>query len=82
MGMQVMTSCFMYGDKQSVLWNTSVPDCILKKKTSRVVYHFVREGVLNDEWRTAYDKTFYNPSDLLTKSWPSGINRETKIKKL
>ena len=55
---------------------------ILKKKTSRVVYHFVREGVLNDEWRTAYDKTFYNPSDLLTKSWPSGINRETKIKKL
>ena len=71
-----------YGDNQSILWNTSVPDSMLKKKTSSVAYHFVWEGVSNDEWRTAYIRTSENPSDLLTKSLPSGMNRESKVKRI
>ena len=44
------SACFTYGDNQSVLWNTTVPDSMLKKKTaSGVSYHFVREGVSADE---------------------------------
>ena len=82
MGIPVLNPCFIYGDNQSVLWNTSFPDSMLKKKTSSVAYHFVREGVSNDEWRTAYTKTSENPADLLTKSLSSGMNRESKVKKI
>ena len=61
---------------------TSVPNSTLKKKTFSVAYQFVREGVSNDEWRTAYIKTADNPSDLLTKSISAGINREMKVRKI
>ena len=82
MGIPVENPCFVFGDNQSVLWNTSVPDSMLKKKTSSVAYHYVREGVSNDEWRTAYIKTSENPSDLLTKCLPAGINRKRKVRKI
>ena len=60
---------------QSVLWNTSVPDSVIKKKSNSIAYHFVREGVARDEWRTAYVNTHLNPADLLTKPLPSGEKR-------
>ena len=82
MGIPVINPCFVYGDNQSVLWNTTSPDSVLKKKTSSVAYHFVHEGVSNDEWRTTYIKTSYNPSDLLTKCLPAGINRKQKVRKI
>ena len=52
MGIPAINPCFVYGDNQSVLWNASVPDSVLKKKISSVAYHFVREGVSSDEFRT------------------------------
>ena len=82
MGIPISNPCFVYGDNQSVLWNTTIPDSVLRKKTSSVAYHFVREGVSNDEWRTAYIKTAENPSDLLTKSLPCGINRKRKVRQI
>jgi hypothetical protein len=68
MGIPVQNPYFIYGDNQSVLWNTSVPDSMLKKKSCSVAYHFVREGVSRDEWRTGYIKTMFNPAGILTKS--------------
>ena len=59
--------CFVFRDNQSVLWNTTVPESMLKKKTSSVAYHFVRKGVSRDEWRTTYITTTENPADLMTK---------------
>ena len=82
MGMYVNNPCFVYGDNQSVLWNTTVPDSMLKKKTSSVAYHFVREGVSKDCWRTAYIKSMYNPADLLTKALSAGINRYRKVRQI
>ena len=82
MGIQVNNPCFIYGDNQSVLWNTSHPDSVLKKKTSSVAYHYVREGVSSDEWRTTYINTKLNPSDVLTKNLPAGINRYNKVRML
>ena len=82
MGIPVQNPCFIYGDNQSVLWNTSVPDSMIKKKTASVSYHFVREGVSADEWRTAYINTKDNPSDILTKNLPAGTNRYRKIRML
>ena len=60
MGIPVANPCFIYGDNQSVLWNTSVPESSLKKKSSSVAYHFVREGV----------KTGDNPSDIFNWTAP------------
>ncbi len=57
MGKPAINPRFIYGDNQSVLWNTSAPDSTLKKKSSSVAYHFVREGVAKDEWRTGYVHT-------------------------
>ena len=44
-----------------------LPASTLKKKSNAIVYHFVREGVARDKWRTAYVNTDENVADLLTK---------------
>ena len=80
MGIPVENSSFIYGDNQSVLWNTTVPDSTLKKKSCAVAYHYVREGVSRNEWRTAYIHTKDNPSDILTKMIVSGSDRKRKVK--
>ena len=54
MGIPVNNPCFIFGDNQSVLWNTTIPDSKLKKKTASVTYNFVKEGASRDEWRTTY----------------------------
>ena len=45
----------------------TAPESTLKKKSNAIAYHFVREGVARDEWRTAYVNTEENVADLLTK---------------
>ena len=49
-----------------------MPHSTLKKKSSSIAFHYVREGCAKDEWRTAYINTHNNPSDMLTKSLPGG----------
>ena len=77
MGITVPEPTFVFGDNQSVLANTTRPHSALKKKSSSIAYHFVREGVAKDEWRTAYLNTDLNPSDMLTKSL---TNREKRVR--
>ena len=71
MGIPVDEPAFIFGDNQSVLANTTMPESTLKKKTQLIAYHFVREGSAPDEWRTAYINTHENLSDMLTKPLPS-----------
>ena len=71
MGITVENPCFVFGDNQLVLWNTTVPESTLKKKTSSAAYHFVHEGVSCDEWRMTYINTKDNPSDIATKNVPA-----------
>ena len=75
MGIPCTGPAYIYGDNQSVLANTTVPDSVLKKKSQSISYHYVREGVAKDEWRTAYVNTHDNEADLLTKLLPSGEKR-------
>ena len=44
-GIPVIGCSFLYGDNQSVLCNTCIPDSTLKKKNHAIAYHFVREVV-------------------------------------
>ena len=48
---------------------------MLKKKSSSIAYHFVREGVAKNEWRVTYINTHFNITDLLTKPLPGGEKR-------
>jgi hypothetical protein len=73
---------FISGDNQSVLYNTTIPDSTLKKKSQSIVYHLVREGSTRDEWRTSYVSTHDNEADLLTKMLPAGEKRKGFIRSL
>ena len=75
MGISCDLPAYIFGDNQSVLANTSHPHSTLKKKSSSIAFHFVREGVAKNEWTTTYLNTHLNPSDLLTKSLPGGEKR-------
>ena len=68
MGIPVNNPAILYGDNQSVLWNTSVPDSTLKKKSAAVAYNYCREGVSRNEWVTKYVPSIENPGDIMTKS--------------
>ena len=67
MGIQILGPTYVYGDNQSVLYNTTIPESTLKKKSQSLCYQFVREGVARNEWRTGHIKPLDNPADLLTK---------------
>ena len=41
MGISCDDPTFIYGDNQSVLANTTIPDSMLKKKSQSIAYHFV-----------------------------------------
>lgn len=76
MGIPCEGPVYVFGDNQSVLANTTIPESTLKKKSQSIAYHFVREGVTRDEWRTAYVNTNENEADLLTKQLPAGEKRK------
>ena len=75
MGIQVDTPCYIFGDNMSVLYNTTLPESTLKKKSNAVAYHFLRKGVSMREWVTAYVNTLENPADILTKVLSGGQKR-------
>ena len=79
MGIKVDEPAFVFGDNKSVLCNTTAPESTLKKKSNAIAYHFVREGVARDEWRTAYVNTDENVADLFTKPL-SGAKRAKLVR--
>ncbi|EJK43689.1 hypothetical protein THAOC_37840 [Thalassiosira oceanica] len=81
MGIRVDEPAYIYGDNQSVLANSSNPGVTLKKKTLAIAYHFVREGCVRNEWRTAYISTHEN-ADLFTKPLPNGDKRWKFVSKI
>jgi Reverse transcriptase (RNA-dependent DNA polymerase) len=82
MGIPVEGHAYVFGDNKSVLYNVSIPDSILKKKSQSLSYHFVREGSARDEWRIAYINTHENPADLMTKPLPDGEKRRGFVRML
>ena len=75
MGIPVQDPTYVYGDNKSVLYNSTLPESTLKKKSNSIAYHYVRDGTARDEWRLAYVNTHTNPSDIMTKAVPGGEKR-------
>ena len=67
MGIPCDHPSYIFGDNKSVLVNLSNPFSMLKKKSSSIAYHFVRENVAKDECRVTYINTHDNIADMLTK---------------
>ena len=80
MGIPCEHPSYIYGDNQSVLANTTIPDSALKKKSQSIAYHFIREGVAHDKWQMRYVNTNENEADLLMKLLPSGEKRKHFIR--
>ena len=74
-GIPFSDPCFVYGYNKSVLYNTTLPESTLKKKSNSIAYHAVREGVATGEWITGYGTMDTNVSDLFTKPIPGGERR-------
>ena len=45
MGVPIEGPSYIYGDNISVIYNTSRPESVLRKKYNSIYYHFVRESV-------------------------------------
>lgn len=65
MGIPYEGQVFVDGESQFILYNTTVPDSILNKKSNFIAFHFVREGCAMDEWCTSYINTELNHTELL-----------------
>ena len=75
MGIPCTLPAYVFGDNKSVLVNSSNPFSQLKKKSSSVAYHFVREGVAKKEWMVTYINTHENLADILTMPLMGGEKR-------
>ena len=67
MGVPLTGPTYIYGDKMSVIYNTSRPESTLKEKSNTICYHAVREAVASGECLTTHCKTGDNYSDMMTK---------------
>lgn len=81
MGIPIVGPTFIYGDNMSVTQNTSKPESTLKKKAGSVCYHYIREAVAADEYRTGHVRSEDNPADVATKTVPAGDKRDRLVGK-
>ena len=79
MGIPINDPTFVYGDNKSMVYNTSIPESVLRKKNNSISYHFIREGSACGEWKTGYIPRDENISDLLTAARPAGIKRSKHV---
>ena len=75
MGVDIDGPSYVYGDNMSVIYNTSKPESVLKKKSNSICYHTVREAVAMGEALTAHIRSENNPADLATKVLYGGKRR-------
>ena len=84
MGIPINELTYIYGDNMSVIYNTSKPKSVLKKKANSVCYHYIRESVAAaaDECRTAHIATDENIADIATKPLPHDYKRDKLVGKI
>jgi hypothetical protein len=65
----------------SVVYNTTAPESVLKKKSNAIAYHFVQESVAMKVIKNAYEPSESNSADILTKV-QSGPMRQAIIRSI
>jgi hypothetical protein len=67
MGVPLEDPTFVRVDNLSVVYNSSVLQSVLKKKSNSIAYHFVRENAAAGVINVAYEPTATNLADICTK---------------
>ena len=67
MGVPLTGPTYVYGNNMYVIYNKSLPESTLKKKSNSICYHAVREAVVSGKCLTTHCKTGDNYSDMTTK---------------
>jgi hypothetical protein len=76
MGVPLEDPTFVRVDNLSVVYNSSVPQSVLKKKSNSIAYHFVRENAAAGVINVAYEPTATNLADICTKTQAGPKRRE------
>ena len=73
MGIPLDGPSWMFGDNQSVLTSSTIPESALNKRQNALSYHLVRECIAAHIISFMHFECKHNPSDFLTKflSWPN-----------
>ena len=73
MGIPLDGPSWMFGDNQSVLTSSTIPESALNKRQNALSYHLVRECIAAQIINFMHVEGKNNPSDILTKflSWPN-----------
>jgi hypothetical protein len=71
MGIPLDGPSWMFGDNQSVITSSTIPESTLNKRQNALSYHLVRECIAAEIIYFLHVKGCHNPSDLMTKilSW-------------
>ena len=75
MGVPLDGAADVFVDNQSVVYNTSLPESTLKKKSNAIAYHYVRENAAADVIRIRFIRSEDNLADMLTKIQPGTTRR-------
>ena len=79
MGVPIDGPTYMFCDNMSVVYNTTAPESMLKKKSNAIAYHAVRETVAMGELLITYIRSEQNIADVMTKGLPNGAKRDSLI---
>jgi hypothetical protein len=69
LGVPVNGKSYMFGDNQSVVTNSTVPQSLLIKRHNALAYHRVREMIAAKEISYYWTDGNDNPADVVSKHW-------------
>ena len=69
MGVPIKGKRYMFGDNESVITSSTIPDSILQKRHLALAYHRVREAIASKDLAFYHMDGKRNPADILSKHW-------------
>jgi hypothetical protein len=82
MGVTLSGPTFVFWDTMSVVYNTQMPESVLKKKSNSICYHAERESSAMVESIIGHVPSVDTPADICTKVVPGGQKRNHLIRLL
>ena len=76
MGVPISGPARIFCDNDAVVKSGSFPEVTLKKKTSSIAFHLIREAVAAGKALLYYERSSSNIADLFTKLLPKTKRRE------
>jgi len=79
MGIGITSPTYTFGDNMSIIFNTSRPESMLRKKSNSICYHAVQESVAMGEMITGHKPSVTNPAEICTKVLPGGKQQDDLV---